>query len=66
VAIGEIGLTGELRAVDNLEQRLSEVRRLGFTQAIVPFHGSARAPVQEGLHLARVRTVREAIDLAVQ
>ena len=35
-AIGEVGLTGELRSVNHLEQRLSEVRRLGFTRCIIP------------------------------
>ena len=35
-AIGEVGLTGELRAVSALGQRLSEVRRLGFTKCLIP------------------------------
>ena len=35
-AIGEVGLTGELRAVNQLSQRVSEVRRLGFTKCVVP------------------------------
>ena len=64
VAIGEIGLTGELRAVDNLEQRLSEVRRMGFERAIIPYHGSSNVNVPEGLSLVRVRQAREAIDIA--
>lgn len=36
VAVGEVGLTGELRSVSALSQRLSEVRRLGFTKCLVP------------------------------
>ena len=36
VAIGEVGLTGELRSVSQLGQRVSEVRRLGFTQCLIP------------------------------
>lgn len=35
-AIGEVGLTGELRAVSALGQRLSEVQRLGFTKCLIP------------------------------
>ncbi len=35
-AIGEVGLTGELRSVNALGQRLSEVRRLGFTKCLIP------------------------------
>ena len=59
-AIGEIGLTGEIRAVSQLSQRLSEIRRLGFTQCIVPRSSrDLRAP--EGLELLRVRNLREAM-----
>lgn len=36
VIIGEIGLTGEVRAVDNLEKRLKEAQKLGFENAIIP------------------------------
>ena len=36
VAIGEVGLTGEIRNVSNLSQRLSEVARLGFKKCIIP------------------------------
>ncbi|MDE7242384.1 MAG: DNA repair protein RadA [Oscillospiraceae bacterium] len=35
-AIGEVGLTGELRVVNNLDQRLSEVQRLGFKKCVIP------------------------------
>ncbi len=61
VAIGEIGLTGEVRSVNSLEQRLKEVARLGFKRCVVPAHvrGELRAP--EGLKLLPVRNVREAI-----
>ena len=59
-AIGEIGLTGEIRAVSQLSQRLSEIRRLGFTQCIVPRSSrDLRAP--DGLELLRVRNLREAM-----
>ena len=60
-AVGEIGLTGEIRAVNSLEQRLKEVARLGFKRCVVPAHirGELRAP--DGLELMPVRSVREAI-----
>jgi DNA repair protein RadA/Sms len=42
IAIGEVGLAGDLRRVPNLAQRLSEAARLGFTSAVVPAdHGAA-------------------------
>lgn len=60
-AIGEVGLTGELRAVHAINQRLSEVRRLGFTKCLVPARGSGRLAPPDGLQLIQVRNIREAI-----
>lgn len=64
-AVGEVGLTGEIRMVSNLEQRLSEIRRLGFETCIIPRNGSERICGPEGLRLLRVRNVREAIEIAL-
>jgi DNA repair protein RadA/Sms len=60
-AIGEVGLTGELRAVSNLDQRLSETARLGFTKCIIPRHGRGRLKTPEGLELIQVSTISEAM-----
>ena len=60
-AIGEVGLTGELRSVSALGQRLSEVRRLGFTQCLIPARNSARFQEPDGLQLIRVKNIREAL-----
>lgn len=65
VAIGEIGLTGEIRAVSNMGQRLSEVARLGFTKCIIPKSGSDRLEIPQGLTVFRVRNLREAIEVAI-
>jgi DNA repair protein RadA/Sms len=61
VVVGELGLTGELRAVPRLEARLQEAARLGFSTAVVP---AARRPppVPEGLALAPARTIAEALS----
>ncbi len=64
-AIGELGLTGETRMVSNLEQRLSEIARLGFTKCIVPRNGSEKLNAPKGLQLLRVRNIREAIEIAL-
>ncbi|MCE5196113.1 MAG: DNA repair protein RadA [Negativicutes bacterium] len=59
VAIGEVGLTGELRSVTRLEQRLREAARLGFERALIPAGGK---PVRlEGIQLMPVRNIQEAI-----
>ena len=62
VAIGEVGLTGELRSVSSLGQRLSEVHRLGFTKCIVPSRSSSKLVVPDGLQLIRVSNIREALS----
>ena len=61
-AIGEVGLTGELRSVSALNQRLSEVRRLGFTQCLIPARNNAKLAEPDGLQLIRVRNIREALS----
>ena len=64
-AIGEIGLTGEIRTVSNLSQRLAEVRRLGFTKCIIPKKSSIKLEIPEGLTVYQVRNLREAIEIAM-
>lgn len=61
-AIGEVGLTGEIRTVSNLAQRLSEISRLGFTQCVIPKNGTTHIEAPAGLQLIRVRNIREAIE----
>jgi DNA repair protein RadA/Sms len=66
VAIGEVGLSGELRSVAQLERRLQEATNLGFKQALVPAtlgRGMIRPP--EGLSLVRVSSLVEAIEEAL-
>lgn len=65
VAIGEIGLTGEIRSVSHMNQRLSEVARLGFKKCIIPKGGSERLEIPEGLTVYKVRNLREAIEMAL-
>lgn len=62
VAIGEVGLTGEIRSVSHLNQRLQEVARLGFRQCIIPKNGSDKLDIPRGLIVHKARNIREAID----
>jgi DNA repair protein RadA/Sms len=57
VAVGEVGLGGEVRPVGRIEQRLAEAVRLGFRQAVVP----VGTPPVAGLRLLEVGTVLEAV-----
>jgi DNA repair protein RadA/Sms len=66
VAIGEVGLLGELRGVGGLERRLREAARLGFRRAIVPKAGRGTdTPSIDGLVVAGTATLRDAIELAL-
>ena len=66
VAIGEVGLLGELRAVIGLERRLREAARLGFGRAIVPRAGrGSPLPVIAGIEIVPVATLRDAIEAAL-
>ena len=60
-AIGEVGLTGELRSVHAINQRLLEVRRLGFTKCLIPARNSGKIVELDGLTLIRVKNIREAL-----
>jgi len=65
VAIGEVGLTGEIRTVSHMNQRLGEVARLGFKKAIIPRGGGEKLDIPEGLTVYRVKNLREAIEMAM-
>lgn len=65
VAIGEVGLTGEIRSVSNMNQRLCEVARLGFKRCIIPKNGSEKLELPKELTVYRVKNVREAIEMAL-
>lgn len=60
-AIGEIGLSGEIRSVSALNQRLSEISRLGFKRCVIPAHRRDEIRPLAGLQLLPVRNVSEAI-----
>ncbi len=63
VLCGEIGLTGELRAVHGLGRRLREAARLGFSRAVIPRQLGRDEPVEDvpGIEVVRVATVRDAV-----
>ena len=62
LALGEVGLTGELRPATQLEARLEEARAHGFRRAIIGLHDRTKAPRVKGIEIIAVQTVREAIE----
>ncbi len=64
--MGEVGLSGELRSVNQLDRRLNEAAKLGFERAIIPATlGRGRPTRVEGLEIVRASTVAEAIEAAL-
>ncbi len=59
--IGEVGLTGELRSVNQLEKRLLEIHKLGFTSCIVPYANSRNLKPINGLTVYTAKNVAEAL-----
>ncbi len=60
-AVGEVGLSGEVRSVQQLNLRLSEISRLGFKRCIIPAHIKGDVVRPEGLELIPVKNIRAAV-----
>ena len=62
LAFGEVGLTGELRAVSNAELRVGEAARMGFRRVVLPYHNAVQLAKRTDIEIVAARTVREAFD----
>ena len=62
VIMGEVGLTGEVRAIGQAEPRILEARKMGFNRCILPLGNLKRLPVVEGIDVGGVRSVSEAVE----
>mgnify|MGYP001805821692 CR=1 FL=1 len=65
VIIGEIGLSGELRAVNNIEKRINEAQKLGFKKAIIPNSNSLSEKKFDGIEIVKVKRLIDAITACV-
>ncbi len=65
LAIGEVGLTGEVRSVTSVSQRIHEAKRVGFTRCFVAA-GRGGAVAVDGIELVPVHHVRDAVALALE
>ena len=68
LAFGEVGLAGEIRAVNHCEQRTTEAHRLGFEKCIIPFHNYKSLPksLKTSIDIVPVRNIREAFSALVE
>jgi DNA repair protein RadA/Sms len=66
VVFGEVGLTGEVRAVARAEQRVKEAHKLGFKRVIMPQHNIKGWQPPDGIRIVGVNTVAEALKAALE
>ena len=62
---GEVGLTGELRQVSQINQRLAEISRMGFSACIMPGKSKSKLQIPKDLELIHVKNIGEAIKVAL-
>ena len=63
IAFGEVGLSGEVRAVSMPEQRVSEAKKLGFSTCIIPKVCMENVKNIKGIEIVGVQSINEAIQL---
>ena len=66
VAVGEVGLSGELRTAPQTDRRLAEAARMGFTTGLVPASAGGKMPRIPGLKIVYAPTVGQALRLALE
>ena len=63
VAFGEVGLSGEIRTVSNIHQRISEAARLGFKRCVVPYNSVNKlGNMNNEIEIIGVKNIKEAFD----
>jgi DNA repair protein RadA/Sms len=62
VVIGEVGLTGEVRAIGQVDKRITEAKKMGFKRCLVPDSNLKRIPDIDGIEISGIKKVSEAVD----
>jgi len=63
VVLGEVGLTGEVRAIGHIDSRIAEVKKMGFNRCLVPDGNFRRIRDIAGIRVAGIKSVSEAVDM---
>ncbi|MFH2218110.1 MAG: DNA repair protein RadA [Pseudomonadota bacterium] len=63
VVLGEVGLTGEVRAIGHVETRVAEAKKMGFTRCLVPESNLKRTSDIDGIELVGVKNIEEAVEV---
>jgi DNA repair protein RadA/Sms len=62
IIIGEVGLTGEIRGVSQIEKRINEAKKLGFRKVLIPKINMESIKSSDGIEIIGVRSVEEAVE----
>ena len=62
IVMGEVGLTGEVRAISHVEIRVGEVKKMGFSKCFVPASNLKRMTEIKGIEIVGIGTVSEAVE----
>jgi DNA repair protein RadA/Sms len=62
VVLGEVGLTGEVRAIGQIDNRISEINKMGFSRCLVPDSNVRRIPETDGVKISGVKSVEDAVE----
>jgi DNA repair protein RadA/Sms len=63
VVLGEVGLTGEVRAIGHVDSRVAEIKKMGFKRCLVPDGNFKRIRDIKGIQVAGIKSVSEAMDM---
>ncbi|ABR50583.1 DNA repair protein RadA [Alkaliphilus metalliredigens QYMF] len=63
IALGEVSLTGEIRAIGHLEKMVKEAEKLGFACGVIPGRSSAKIKGNTSMRIEGVSTLKEALNL---
>ena len=61
--MGEVGLTGEIRRVSRIEERIKEAKKLGFTRAVIPKKNLGGWTPPQGIEVIGVDTISDALKV---
>ncbi len=62
VVFGEVGLAGEVRAIGQIEKRVAEAGKMGFSKCIIPESNLKRAADMDGIELIGIKSIEDAIE----
>jgi len=62
LVLGEVGLTGEVRAIGQVEIRVGEAKKMGFTRCLVPESNVKRMSSIKNIEITGIKTVSDAIE----